>query len=306
MTNFLPLEKLELGISAADVERAFQPFVDPNFDLRAWQEARWTRRKRTLRKAYRRGLGGQGERDRDTVTTEYEEAWSRGLERYDIDRGLKKSFPWKFRNRPMLADIAGSARFRNLFLHAVIGKLCPKRVLEVGCGDGINLLLLAGAFPEISFTGLELTEAGNKASLDIQKLPELPPHLLRYAATPQKDLSAFRTIAFMRGDATNMSFPDGHFDLVYTVLSIEQMEVAREAALREISRVTGQYLLNLEPFAEANRDPWRRLYVWSRNYFRGKISDMPRYGLEPQWSTMDFPQEVMLGAALVLSRKTGK
>jgi hypothetical protein len=30
---------------------------------------------------------------------------------------------------------------------------------------------------------------------------------------------------------------------------------------------------------------------------------MERYGLEPLWATMDFPQEVQLGAALVLSRK---
>ena len=32
---------------------------------------------------------------------------------------------------------------------------------------------------------------------------------------------------------------------------------------------------------------------------------MPRYGLNPIWATMDFPQEVQLGAALVLSRKSG-
>ena len=30
---------------------------------------------------------------------------------------------------------------------------------------------------------------------------------------------------------------------------------------------------------------------------------MGRYGLQPQWATMDFPQEVQLGAALVLSLK---
>jgi hypothetical protein len=81
------------------------------------------------------------------------------------------------------------------------------------------------------------------------------------------------------------------------------MERVRHKALSDIARVAKGHVLNLEPFSEANCTWWRRMHVWVRDYFKGSISDLPRYGLEPLWATMDFPQEVQLGAALVLSRK---
>ena len=81
------------------------------------------------------------------------------------------------------------------------------------------------------------------------------------------------------------------------------MERVRAAALAEIARVTGGYLLNLEPFREMNATGLRRLNIMSRDYFRGSISELTNYRLEPLWATSDFPHEVFLGAALVLSRK---
>ena len=40
-----------------------------------------------------------------------------------------------------------------------------------------------------------------------------------------------------------------------------------------------------------------------RNYFRGRIADLPAYGLKPGIITDDFPQEVFLRACAVLSEK---
>jgi ubiquinone/menaquinone biosynthesis C-methylase UbiE len=195
-------------------------------------------------------------------------------------------------------------RFRNVILGGVIRTLKPRRVLEVGCGNGINLLLLANQFPDVSFTGIELTESGVRVAREVQAQEQLPAPLAAYAMGEQKDPTAFRRIDFQRGDATAMPFETGAFDLVYTVLSVEQMERVRDKALTEIARVSGNHVLNMEPFAEANRTPLRRLHIFARDYFRGEIAAMPRYKLEPQWASMDFPQEVQLGAALVLSRKS--
>jgi SAM-dependent methyltransferase len=177
-------------------------------------------------------------------------------------------------------------------------------VLEVGCGNGINLLLLAGSFPEIEFAGIELTDTGHRAARELQSAGVLPRHISDYAPLPQMDGSAFQRIEFLQGDATGMPFADGAFDLVFTILSVEQMERVRDAALREIARVSSRFVLNLEPFANANRSGWKRLNVYGRDYFRGRIADLPRYGLNPLWATMDYPQEIILGTALVLSRKT--
>lgn len=305
MTTFKTLEELQLGLSASAVRQAFAPFIAA--DASNWVSATRDRRLRTVSKAVRRGLaavGGRGARNLEAVSSEYEDVWAAGYARYDLARGGAKPVPWLFRGEKLMADMGGAARFRNLILARAIAGLKPRTVLEVGCGNGINLLLLAGAFADVSFTGLELTESGWMAARNLQKGEALPAHLSGYAIAEQKDARAFKRIDFQRGNAMRMPFADGQFDLVYTILSIEQMERIRAAALREVARVTGKHLLNMEPFAEANSEAWRKFYVWSRDYFRGRIADMPQYGLEPLWATIDFPQETVLGAALVLSRKT--
>jgi SAM-dependent methyltransferase len=250
-------------------------------------------------------VGGPFSRKKSVIVGEYEDPWSRGFSAYDLSAGCARPEPWLYRNMPLMADRAGVPRFRSVILSAVLRQLKPKRVLEVGCGNGVNLLLLANAFPEIAFTGLELTEAGNRVACEVQTLDKLPGILASYVPEPQVDPKAFRRIDFRRGDATAMPFEDGEFDLVFTVLSVEQMERVRHQALGEIARVSNDWVLNLEPFAEANRTLWRKLHVFVRDYFKGTISGLTRYGLEPEWATMDFPQEMQLGAALVLSRKKG-
>lgn len=305
----LPLEDTDLGIAAEPVYEAFRPFVaDGGGEGRGgWARERAIRRTRVLRRlagqAARRWLG-LGRRDAEAVVSEYTEAWNAGHRRYDPARGAAKLTPWRWRQEPILADVAGAARFRSLLLGAAIDRLRPSTVLEVGCGDGINLLLLAGAYPDIVFTGLELTEAGHRAAVAMAERSKLPQHLRDYAPLPQKDRSAHRRITFVQGDATAMPFADGQFDLVFTVLSVEQMERVRGRALAEIVRVSGRHVLNLEPFRDVNRTFLRRANVFGRDYFRGSIAGLRRYGLEPLWATADFPQEEFLGAALVLSRKS--
>lgn len=304
--NFQSIDSLPAGVSAQDVIDAFRPFMGgPEKSAgmrRQLRLIRWNAAKR----AFRRLAGGRassGTRSKDVIAGEYESTWSRGFAAYDLAIGCRKPEPWLWRGQNIVADRSGVPRFRNVILSGVIRTLKPRRVLEVGCGNGINLLLLANRFPDISFAGLELTEAGNRVAREMQKLDSLPGHLAAYAPGEQKDPQAFRRIDFIRGDATAMPFETAEFDLVFTVLSVEQMERVRDKALAEIARVSGGHVLNMEPFREANQSTLRRLHVFARDYFRGAIDELPRYGLEPLWATMDFPQEVQLGAALVLSRK---
>lgn len=306
MIAFSKLEDLQLGVGAGDLEAAIQPFSA--LDESSWASAVRLRKARLLRrigKRLLRKLKGRGDRDKTRVSAEYEAVWSAGYERYDTDRTPDRFSPWLYGSRHFLASAAGAARFRSILLGTVIRKLNPASVLEVGCGNGINLFLLAGAFPNVSFSGLELTETGHAVAIMLQNEPELPRHLVNYAPLPLLDNQAHRRISFTRGDATHMPFQDGAFDLVFTVLSIEQMQRIRDQALKEVVRVSKKFVLNLEPFREVNRGLWRRLNVISRDYYRGSIADLAEYGLEPVWATADFPQELMLGSCFVLSRKTG-
>lgn len=303
---FQSMDAIPLNVSREAVTEAFSPFICTDAQRRMRLPAILKIWSKTMKRVVSRLLGTQSKpavRSKDVIKDEYEITWARGYSAYDLSVGCRKPEPWLLGDTLVMADRSGVPRFRNVILKAVIRELEPRRVLEVGCGNGINLILLANQFPDISFTGLELTEAGNHVARELQKAETLPPAMSAYTVAPGLDPQAFQRIDFVRGDATNMPFEDGEFDLVFTVLSIEQMERVRDQALAEVARVSGRYVLNMEPFAEANTTILRRAHVFGRDYFRGSIGDMRRYGLNPVWATLDFPQEIQLGAALVLSNK---
>jgi SAM-dependent methyltransferase len=289
---------------------AMAPFVQRRIDGGVdgeWNRLLRKRKKEILRRSIGRAVLGwlpQHQRRIETVVGEYAELWPRlGYQSYDPHRRPTHYRPWHWGEERLLAADFGGARFRQLMLVRLIERLQPRTVLEVGCGLGIHLLLLAGRFPQIAFAGVELTAAGHEAARKLQQQPELPPHLVRFAPEPLHDLTAFRRIDFRQGNAVALEFADGSFDLVYTVLALEQMERVRGQVLTEVARVTGRHYFGIEPFRDVNARGWERLYVHGRDYFRGRIEELTHYGLVPQWALRDFPQERFLKACAVLAEK---
>jgi ubiquinone/menaquinone biosynthesis C-methylase UbiE len=298
-----PLEQLPLMIDHDAIEEAFLPFLlDGQAGRRAWRSDYARRRRRALMRMVKRILGLKS-RDKKAIQAEYAEAWGAGHGKYDVDAGPRKPAAWKWNDRKLALDGMAAARLRAPLLAAVIDRLAPRKVLEVGCGNGINLFSLAGHFPDVDFTGIDLTPAGIEAAKKVQAGNTLPAQLAQYIPLAMADPKAFKRIHFLAGSAADLPFADGEFDLVYTVLAVEQMERIRDAALAEIARVTRGHVLMLEPFRDTNNKGMRRLYALSRNYFRGSIQGLERFGLEPLWATDDFPQEAFLGSPLVLARK---
>lgn len=307
--NFQSLDSLPLEIGRSEIHSLFSPFARRlDDDDWRWKRELWRRRrriaKRLLRDKLKRHRSGPGRKPQE-VLQEYAKAWSRndyGI--YDPAATARKLTPWRFGRDRYFASDVGATRFRQLLLKRVIERYRPNRVLEVGCGNGINLFLAAGCFPSVEFTGLELTQAGLSAARILQRQYDtLPEALQRFMPEPPLDPGAFRRVRFVRGNAGALPFRDASFDLVYSMLALEQMEALRTTALAEISRVSGGFYFGIEPFREANAGGWRRLYVLQRGYFQGSLRDLPAYGLRPDWSTMDFPQEVFLGVCAVLAHK---
>ena len=299
-----PLEGLPLDVERRTIEKAFLPFLlGGQAGARAWDKDFARRRRGTLKRMIKRLLGLK-QRDSKAIQAEYHDAWASGHGKYDLAAGPRKPAAWLWNARRLALEGIAAARLRAPLLAAVIERLKPKRVLEVGCGNGINLLSLAGRFPEVEFTGIDLTPAGIEAAKQVQAKSGLPRQLADYIPLENRDPDAFKRIRLMVGSAADLPFADGAFDLVYTVLAVEQMERIRDSALAEIARVSRGHVLMLEPFRDANRRGVRRLYALSRNYFRGSIRGLSQYGLEPLWATEDFPQEAFLGSPLVLARKS--
>lgn len=291
------LDDLPITVDPAQIDIALRPFIVAEADERRWNSriaALWSD---TIDRLL---AGDQAIRDRDLIEREYAVWATLGYDRYRTDRTDLKGMLWLWRERRLFMDGAAAAGFRTLILAAVLDQCKPRRVLEVGSGHGINLLSLAGAFPEIEFTGLELTQQGVNQARYAQSDSAAARIIHDYSPLDVIDPSAIERIRFVQGDASAMPFEAGSFDLVITVLAVEQMESIRSAALSEIARVTSGHALMLEPFRDMNQRGLRRLYVQSRGYFRGSIGDLRNFGLEPLWATADFPQEAFLGTALVL------
>ncbi|HEX3208330.1 MAG TPA: class I SAM-dependent methyltransferase [Geminicoccaceae bacterium] len=308
-TPFVTLANSGLGIEADEIARLFEPFVlrDSGGDHETWARA-VARRKRKLLKATARRLAlgwlPSKQRREATVLNEYNRAWATiDYAAYSLEAPQSEHTPWEWRGARMLASDVGATRFRQLLLIRVLERLRPRRVLEVGCGNGINLILLACRLAEISFAGVELTAAGHQAARRLQEETELPPAMRAFAPLPLADPSAFRGIEFRQGNATCLPFADGEFDLVITVLSLEQMERVRPQALREIARVSRRHCLMIEPFRDVNAALWPRLNVLRRDYFQGRIAELREYRLEPVLALADYPQEVFLKTCAVLSER---
>ncbi len=309
--RFTELRESGLGIEVDEIGRLFEPFVERHVE---GEDADWdreiARRERKIVKKGRKrrflGFLPGALRTKETVVQEYGSSWGpENFREYDLDGPRVRMTPWIWGDRRMIGSDVGGTRFRQLLLIRVIERVKPKRVLEVGCGNGINLILLASYFPEIEFCGVELTEEGTAAPRALQKEDRLPETLARYAPLGIRDDQAFKRIDFRQGDAAELPFEDGSFDLVYSILALEQMERIRQEALGHMARVAAKATFMFEPFREVNDEGWPKRYVYARNYFRGAIAELPRLGLEPEFAIKDFPQEIHLRAAAVLARKTG-
>ena len=294
------LDELPVAVDPARIESAMRPFLVSDGDDLRWRAEVARRWASTLARLL---TGRETDRGRQAIESEYKQAWGAGYRRYRLNRTDLKPKPWSWRGRKLLLDPAAATRLRTILFAAVLDQLKPRRVLEVGCGNGINLLSLAGAYPDIRFTGLELTGEGVEQARRAQSDAQIAAIVRDYSPLEARDRQAIERIDFVQGDASAMPFEDDSFDLVMTVLAVEQMESIRAQALGEIARVTRGHLLMLEPFRDLNAGGLKRLYVRSRGYFRGSIGELRGFGLDPVWATADFPQEAFLGTALVLARK---
>jgi SAM-dependent methyltransferase len=307
---FTPLSEAGLGIDRTRLLDAMEPFVaehvgadDPRWLAEVARKTAKTRRQ--ARK--RRWLGWLADgrrRDQRRIEEEYDASWARKqLAPYVMEPRPTTGSAWQYGDDRMFATSAAGSRARLLVLMKAIALLRPRTVLEVGCGNGINLLTLACVFPATRFAGVELTAGGHAVAQSVRGEPQLPEVLRRFSPEPIHDPSAHGRITFHRGSADALPCPDAGFDLVYSSLALEQMEQIRGQALREMARASGRHTLMLEPFWECNDRGLRRDYLVSRDHFRGRVDELPSYGLDPMLVTADVPGEIWLQPCLVVCRK---
>jgi ubiquinone/menaquinone biosynthesis C-methylase UbiE len=263
-------------------------------ELKAWRRKLWRRRLRQFSFAMAR----QQAQVRET----YSSAWSKLDWPTPGDPKMPVHF-YDWHDEGLKAHFWGMKRIHQRLLWRCLGALQPKTVLEVGAGNGLNLLALSTAFPGMRWAGIDLSPMGVTRAKEVQHEPELPPAIPSFCSWKSKDLHAYRGIDFREGDAQHLAFGDRSFDLVFSVLALEQMEAIRDAAVSEVARVSAQWVVMIEPFADFNRDPLRHACTRAKGYFSLRLKDLKRFGLEPTFVFDDIPQKITLGAGLVIARK---
>lgn len=142
------------------------------------------------------------------------------------------------------------------FRHILDG-LDIKRVLEVGCNKGHNLIALDHLFGDgIDIVGIE----PNKHALYLAR-------------------SATSKVSFLYGTVFDIPFKDRYFDLVFTAGVLIHIPLDSLAvALSEIYRVSNQYILAIEYFAEKETTVHYRGYanlLFKRDFFSHYQSQFP-------------------------------
>lgn len=297
----------DFTVADASIEAVLRRHVRQEYDIGdpAWlehQAKEISNRRLGVRRWLRRILASnRNAREQGEVRESYEKHWNNAPTSDHIANMDDRVLAVCWHRRGLLVAPQALRQVHMLYLMQAIQAVQPRRVLEVGCGNGNVVLTLAARFPSIAFAGIELTTAGIAAAREVQALPELPAGLVEGSPKPLLDVTAHRTVDLRVGDARSLPFPDRFFDLVYTRLALEQMEQIREEALREITRVAGTAVVLIEPWREYNRIDPGRAYIRRMSYFRGKIGHVEKYGFKVVLSTDNIPQKVQFNAGPVVA-----
>lgn len=298
------LSNLDLAITDEEIAATLKPFVveqfapnDPTWMMLAKRNARLQRRRRLTRCLL--GWLPPMRRRQASIQIAYSLQWAERRLELELS-GKGPTVPCLWRGAGMRARAIATTRVHLLYLMRVIARLRPANVLEVGCGDGLNLFVLAARFPDVRFTGVELTLGGVAASNELRAEAELPKAVWTFAPEPLVDPKPFDRIRVVRGNAAVLPFANRSFDLVFTRLALEQMEEIRISALTEIERVARAYTAMVEPFREWNDTGPERDYIVANDYFAGRIAELPRFGLTPVSVVADMPSKLTFRVGLVV------
>jgi SAM-dependent methyltransferase len=140
-------------------------------------------------------------------------------------------------------------------LDEMLAGLVPRRILEIGVGEGQVMARLRERFPGVPLVGLDLPDDSLREEWRQQGLP------------------------CMFGDATTLPFADDSFDLVLAIEVLEHVP-GPDAALGELARVCSGTFIASVPFEPIWRagNLARRRYVRQLGNTPGHVNHWTRWG----------------------------
>ncbi len=315
ITNMMPADSqcenpksINLNISTVEVENIFKPCIEEEVNPleQRWKkivnDAKWNWKKLFVRRILFGWMGERFRRTQRNIKGSYSFQWQATSLEQQLSH-KQKSTPCVFNNRAFFARPYGIKRVHLLLMSKFLEITHPQRVLEVGAGNGVNLFVLSSLFPNIQFSGCELTKGGVEAAKAIAMASSLPNYIQEFSPKKPKDVTSHNRIDFKQGSAAELVYPNGHFDVVFTIQALEQMEEIRTQALKELARVSNRYVIMIEPFRDWNTQPLNRHKIIAFDYFSAFISDLPKYGLRAVGSYSNIPNKLGYGVGMVIAER---
>ena len=308
-------DAVNIEITEAELNTLLSPWTIRTHPIESdvWRGIRTAQTKRFRGKRFKRAVKSNllawfkpkktGHRTPEFVRASYSPGWAQYHLPNPMDSANSKKtvyLEWKETGYETL--VFARDRCHLLGIAKVLEQLQPSSVLEIGSGPGTNLIALSAMFPDVEFSGVELTSTGVEAAKSVQSVA-LPDVIEQIAPLPVKSRTAHQRISFQEGDARSLPFPDNHFDIVFTRLAIEQMEQIRQEALAEMHRVVKSHAIFVEPLRDFNSDPLQQLATQTKNYISLNVKDLSEYGFEPIFQFAAWPHKITNGAGLIVCRK---
>ena len=300
----------QLEISDAKIEEVIEPFVSRVFTPDATEWRKLYNRTSIIRavQRYRRQVSrllGLESRRTDHQAEGYGERytvkWREDTLRHRL--ALKPGqTPCAWKGRGFRLNSIAIKRVHQLYLMNILAAVRPDTVLEIGCGVGLNLLTMAARFPDIGFSGVELSGDAVTTGKALIQQPQLPEPIQTFSPQPAQSHASHTRVAIEQGNAAKLALPDDSSDLVFSIQALEQMESIREQALGEMARVARKYVVMFEAFRDWNANGLHRNCIVGKNYFQARISDLSSFGLEPVYVQGDLPSKIDMNVGLVVAR----
>lgn len=259
---------------------------------------------RILKQKIRKLLRMSGHKNRyrteEYVAKAYGQKWQHRHEKGEV-KSRTTQIPVEFGNECFLVDPTVLRKLHTMRVAGVIEKLKPTRVLDVGCGNGERLLILSAIFPDVYFTGIDLTKEGIAIANSIKAAGKLPTSFNDLGPTSvNANTPIGKNVDFFCGSARQMPFEDDAFDLVYTSLALEQMNLIIDDVVSEIQRVSQRWALLYEAFSEFNRGLIQRTYIDVEEYFAMSIKSLEKQGWHKVSVDSGMPQKTYMATPNVL------
>lgn len=210
----------------------------------------------------------------------------------------------EYNNKLFLASSGLTQRIWQNEILKRINKINPKTILEVGSGNGINLKILASNYPNKKFVGIDISKVGIEKSNSCKNKV-----IKKYEYEPLKIISKNKkldNIKFFCQNAKNLKFKNKSFDLVFTILSLEQMNNIAKKVIKEIKRCTIKDAIFIEPFYNLNKTGLKYLHHHANQYLKLNPNDF----IDKDFYKVDFkynyPNKISLGVGILHIKRNEK